>query len=110
MSDATTADATSSAEHHDEPTVRQYIEIAAVLSVLTMMEFSTYFIEFGWFHIPLLLTLMAIKFGLIVGFFMHLRYDTRLFTRLMLTGLIGALTLYGVVLLAVSEVPTLAGS
>ncbi|MBY5161802.1 cytochrome C oxidase subunit IV family protein [Salsipaludibacter albus] len=110
MSDATTADATTQAAHHDEPTVRQYVEIAGALSVLTLMEFSTYFVEFGWLHIPILLTLMAIKFGLIVGFFMHLKYDTRLYTRLMVTGLVGALTLYGIAFLAIAEVPTLMGS
>jgi hypothetical protein len=54
------------------------------------MEFSTYFIEFGAMHAPLLIVLMAIKFVIVAGFFMHLKFDTRLFTRLMFGGLAGA--------------------
>jgi cytochrome c oxidase subunit 4 len=90
---------------HDHPTPKLYVQVAAVLFVLTAMEFSTYFIEFGALTIPLLVVLMAIKFVMVAGFFMHLKYDTRLFTRLMATGLIGALGLYFIALLALAEIP-----
>ena len=88
----------------DHPTPKLYVQVAGVLFVLTAMEFSTYFIEFGGATTPLLVALMAIKFVLVAGFFMHLKYDTRLFTRLMATGLVGALVLYLIALLALSEV------
>ncbi|HKJ56619.1 MAG TPA: cytochrome C oxidase subunit IV family protein [Nitriliruptoraceae bacterium] len=90
-----------------EPSVAFYIQVAVVLAVLTAMEFSTYFIDFGPFTVPLLLVLMAIKFALIVGFFMHLKFDTDLYSKLLLTGLVGALVLYVVVFLALGEVPLL---
>jgi cytochrome c oxidase subunit 4 len=111
MADAATeATATGASEGHEEhhPTPRDYIEVAAALAVLTGLEFSTYFIDFGPLSVPLLLVLMTIKFALIVGFFMHLKYDTRLYSRLLLLGLAGALVLYGVAAFAMFEVPGLA--
>lgn len=90
--------------HGDHPTPRLYVQIAVVLFVLTAMEFSTYFIEFGAMTTPMLVILMAIKFVLVAGFFMHLKYDTRLFTRLMGVGLFGALGLYVIALLAMAEI------
>lgn len=92
-------------KHH--PTATFYVQVAVVLAVLTALEFSTYFIEFGSLSIPLLLVLMSIKFALIVGFFMHLKFDTDTYSKLMLLGLMGALLLFGVAFLALREVPTL---
>ena len=90
----------------EHPTPKLYVQIAGVLFVLTALEFSTYFIDFAWATTPLLVILMAIKFVMVAGFFMHLKYDTRLFTRLMTTGLVGALVLYLIALLALTtEIP-----
>ncbi len=89
---------------HDHPTPRLYVQIAVALFVLTAMEFSTYFIEFGAMTTPLLVILMAIKFVMVAGFFMHLKYDTRLFSRLMGVGLFGALGLYVIALLSMAEI------
>ncbi len=90
--------------HGDHPTPRLYVQIAGILFVLTAMEFSTYFIEFGGLTTPLLVILMAIKFVMVAGFFMHLKYDTRLFTRLMAVGLFGALGLYAIAILSLLEI------
>lgn len=98
------ADATTEAHAADHPTPKLYVQIAGVLFVLTAMEFSTYFIDFGGATTPLLVILMAIKFVMVAGFFMHLKYDTRLFSRLMATGLIGAVVLYLIAILALSEI------
>ena len=103
MADDTATD--TSTAHGEHPTPRMYVQIAGVLFVLTGLEFSTYFIDFGVMHIPLLLALMAIKFGLVAGFFMHLKFDTRLFSRVMYGGLGGALLLYGITMAALAEIP-----
>ena len=95
----------TSTTHGEHPTPRLYVQIAGVLFVLTALEFSTYFIDFAAMHIPLLLILMAVKFGLVAGFFMHLKYDTRLFSRVMYGGLIGALGLYAITFAALAEIP-----
>lgn len=104
MADATAAGTHEAGHDAGHPTPRLYVQVAAALFVLTAMEFSTYFVEFDAATTPLLIVLMSIKFVLVAGFFMHLKYDTRLFTRLMSTGLVLAVVLYLVALLAMAEI------
>lgn len=80
--------------HDNHPTPRQYVNIALVLAVLTALEVSTYFFEFGAIAIPLLVVLMVVKFLYVAGWFMHLKFDSPVYTRLMYTGLAFALVLY----------------
>jgi cytochrome c oxidase subunit IV len=87
-------------QHGHHPTARDYVNIAAILGILTALEVSTYFVEFGPLAVPMLIVLMAIKFLLVVGWFMHLRFDTKVFSRLMYTGLAFALVLYSITLVA----------
>jgi cytochrome c oxidase subunit IV len=84
-------------DHH--PTPRGYVNIAIVLGILTALEVSTYFFDFGVIAIPLLIVLMAIKFVMVVGFFMHLRFDTRIYGRLLYGGLSLAVVLYAITLI-----------
>lgn len=103
-----THDSDTTVEHDvHHPTPKQYVQIALILGVLTAMETSTFFIDFAWAHLPLLVGLMAIKFALVAGWFMHLKFDTRLFTRLLMTGLTLALILYAVVLVVTNASPML---
>ncbi|WP_052665431.1 cytochrome C oxidase subunit IV family protein [Nitriliruptor alkaliphilus] len=97
----------STAHHGPEP--REYVRIALVLGVLTALEVSTYFVEFGRLGIPLLLVLMAIKFVMVANFFMHLKFDNRLYTRLLYSGLTLALSLYALtlVIMTFASAPTL---
>jgi cytochrome c oxidase subunit IV len=90
-------DEASHSGHH--PTPAEYVRIALILGVLTALEVSTYYVEFGRAAIPLLVVLMVVKFVMVAGFFMHLRYDTRLFSKFMYTGLGFALVLYTATLL-----------
>jgi len=85
-------------DHGHHPTAREYVQIAIVLAILTALEVSTYFFDFGRIAIPLLIILMAIKFVMVAGFFMHLRFDTKIYSRLLYTGLIFALVLYSITL------------
>jgi cytochrome c oxidase subunit 4 len=83
--------------HH--PTPAEYVRIALILAALTALEVSTYYYDFGAAGIPLLIVLMVIKFIMVASFFMHLRYDTKLFGRFMYTGLGFAIVLYTLTLL-----------
>jgi cytochrome c oxidase subunit IV len=83
-------------DHH--PTPRDYVNIAIILAVLTAMEVSTYFLDFGAIGVPLLIVLMIIKFLLVAGWFMHLRFDTKLFSRLLYAGLTLAVAVYAITL------------
>lgn len=88
-------------EHHAHPTPRQYVNIAVVLAVLTAAEVSTYFFDFGVLAVPLLVILMSVKFVFVAGYFMHLKYDTKIFSRLMYGGLFLALGLYSIAVLVI---------
>lgn len=89
-------------EHHTHgPDDRQYFTIFWVLVAITALEVSTYFWETEGnkpFAYGLLLVLMVIKFVLIASFFMHLRFDSRLLTRVFYFGLAIALAVYTVAL------------
>jgi cytochrome c oxidase subunit 4 len=58
-------------------TVRTYINVAIMLAIITGVEVATLYVP-GIPNVLLvssLLVMSAIKFFLVVGFFMHLRYD-----------------------------------
>ncbi len=85
------ADDTQHAEH---PSIGTYVKVAAILSVITGLEFAVIYIRrLTPILIPLLLTLSAGKFALVVMFFMHLRYDRRSLTFLFVAPLILAVGL-----------------
>jgi len=78
---------------------RQYIVIALILAVLTALEVaSTEVGGLGSFLVPALLIMMAVKFFIVVSYFMHLKFDNRLFGAMFYLGLIGAVVLYSVML------------
>lgn len=107
MADTTTAEHETEAHDDHHPTPKLYVQVALVLSVLTAMEFSTYYIDFGPAFIPLLLGLMAIKFFIIARMFMHLKFDNAVFSRLMYTGLVLAIVLFAIAVASLAEIPVL---
>jgi cytochrome c oxidase subunit IV len=86
---------------HEHPTDRKYVQIAVILAVLTAAEIATYPAEevLGAALIPILLVLMVIKFWYVAAFFMHLRFDTRMFSWVFVAGIAFALGVYIVTLL-----------
>jgi cytochrome c oxidase subunit IV len=80
-------------QHH--PTVGQYVEIGIILAVVTAAEVALFFADIPrQVTVPSLLVLTAIKFVLVVMWFMHLRYDHRLFSRLFVAGMAIALVIF----------------
>jgi cytochrome c oxidase subunit IV len=75
-----------------------YIKVAVILAVFTALETSTYYFNYGSFAVPLLLVLMVIKFATVVAYFMHLKFDNRLFTWLFYTGVFLAIGVYAAAL------------
>ncbi|WP_419842363.1 cytochrome C oxidase subunit IV family protein [Candidatus Poriferisodalis sp.] len=71
-----------------------YIKVALLLGVLTAAEVLTYFVDTGPVEVPALLILMVVKFEIVVAYFMHLRFDNRLFTWLFVGGLVLAVAVY----------------
>jgi cytochrome c oxidase subunit IV len=87
---------------HAHPEPRQYVLIAVVLVVITGFEVATSYLE-GDVNSNLLIAALgvmaAVKFFLVVAWFMHLRTDSKIFRRFFLLGLIAAPILYTIVLL-----------
>ena len=71
-----------------------YIKVALLLGALTAAEVMTYFVDFGPVEVPALLILMVVKFQIVVAYFMHLRFDNKLFTWLFVGGLVLAVAVY----------------
>lgn len=68
-----------------------YWMIGGILAVLTAMEVAAFYMELGAVEAPFLLALSAAKFVLVVMFFMHLRFDSRVLTGLFMAGMVLAM-------------------
>lgn len=68
-------------EHHDRhPGPRQYVIIGAILAVLTAAEVGAFLSDMTpWAATGILIVLSLTKFALVVGWFMHLRFDDKRF-------------------------------
>ena len=79
------------------PSPATYFKIAMTLSVITAIEVGVFYIEgLGHGIIPVLVILSAVKFALVAMFYMHLKFDSPLFTWFF----VGGLTLAGAVVMA----------
>jgi cytochrome c oxidase subunit 4 len=81
---------------HEHPSDRSYVGIAAILAAITAAEVGTYYVadQLGSFMVPILLVMMAVKFFMVASWFMHLRFDSVMFRRFFITGLLLALAVY----------------
>jgi cytochrome c oxidase subunit 4 len=79
-----------SADHsHEHPGERTYINVAIILSIVTAVEVAIYYIEgLRDFLVPMLIVLSVAKFAAVIGYFMHLKFDNRLFRWMFLAGLL----------------------
>jgi caa(3)-type oxidase subunit IV len=83
------------------PSDLTYIKVAIVLAVLTAAEVSTYFLDLSHGQLILMLVpLMVVKFGTVAAFFMHLKFDAPLFTRMFGAGIAFAIGVYIIMLTA----------
>lgn len=84
----------SPSEGHDHPTPWTYIVIAFILTVLTLLEIGVYYFPPSVTALVIILSGLAVaKFILVVGFYMHLKYDAKLFTWLLAGGLLIAIAM-----------------
>jgi cytochrome c oxidase subunit 4 len=84
-------------DHHPSP--RKYVTIAVILAIVTAIEVAIYYIP-ALFDVivPLLLAFAVIKFIFVAMYFMHLKFDSKVFRRFFLIGIVLALTIFAVVL------------
>ena len=98
-------EADEAAEQHEEghahPSDWAYVKIAVVLALITALEVFTYFetvLDWGVALVPSLIFMMIVKFYLVATWFMHLRFDSKLFGRMFTAGLVLAVGVYLVTL------------
>ena len=83
--------ATEHVEAHEQhhPSARRYVVIGVTLGVITAIEVGLFYVEATAALIVWLLLLSSLaKFLLVVGFFMHLRFDDRRFALLFFAPLV----------------------
>ena len=90
-----------SENHIDHPTPKKYVQIAIVLGILTAIEIALYYTEdiVGVFTDPILIVLAVGKFIIVVGWFMHLRFENKMVNRFFTGGMILALILFAIVMI-----------
>ncbi len=91
------------AEEHKHPTWSTYWKVALILFLITVAEVWAYYVPSfvaSRAFVPTLLIMSAAKFSIVVMFYMHLKYDHKLF-RVLFTGplLIAGLTLISLLFL-----------
>ena len=83
-------------QHHDSrhPTFKQYLTIAIILFVITAVEFLIVVpqgLKGSRVVIAPLVALSALKFAIVIMFYMHLKFDNRLLGAVFITGLLLAI-------------------
>ena len=75
--------------HTGHPTPTTYVTVALTLVAITAIEVAIFYANWlGYGIIPILAILSGAKFALVAMFYMHLRYDHRLFSGLFVGGLL----------------------
>ena len=89
-------------EHAAHPTPRQYVQIAIALAVITAIEVGLFYIDeslgMGGWDGPLLVLLSFLKFLVVIGWYMHLRFEKSTLSRFFTGGFVLAMFLYVIVL------------
>ena len=91
-------------EHEvQHPSPAQYVKIAIGLAVLTAIEVALFYVNeslrLGWINTAALLILAFLKFVIVMGWYMHLRFEKTMVSRFFAVGFVLAFTLYAVVLI-----------
>jgi len=97
-----------SSEHPAHPTPAQYWKIAGLLAALTAIEVALFYIDqeyrLGGVNAVMLLVLAFLKLIIVVGYYMHLRFEKPTLSRFFTAGAVLALSLYLVVLASMGVV------
>src|SRR3954452_1029626 len=82
--------------HHDHPTEAKYWKIFFILLAITSVEVFLYYVSIPGVNLnnAALGALAIAKFVIVVGYFMHLKFDNRILRRLFVAGLLLAAFVY----------------
>ena len=107
MTNQTEHETIAEESHGLEP--MQYVQIGIALGIITFVELAaSLWLDLGNALIPILFVLSAVKFAVVVAFFMHLRFDDKLFTRVFIVSLaLGASVLFALFALFTTDATAL---
>ena len=81
------------------PDAAEYIKVGAFLAVVTALEVALYYMNIAdGVLLAMLLALSGLKFVIVVLWFMHLKFDNRLFSVMFTGGIVLAAGLFTIVL------------
>jgi cytochrome c oxidase subunit 4 len=107
MSDASVQAAGHHGAGHDGPVHPgpvEYIKVAVFLAVVTAGEVAVYYLSgLKAVLVPVLLVMAVVKFGTVAAYFMHLKFDTHLFRRVLVLGIGLALIVFSVVFVTLTH-------
>tara|TARA_B100000029_G_scaffold275073_1_gene269847 strand:+ start:1855 stop:2178 length:324 start_codon:yes stop_codon:yes gene_type:complete len=79
----------SGSHEHNHPEPITYFKVAMALVALTALEVVVFYFEWlGYAIIPVMAILSIGKFGIVVMYYMHLKFDEKLLTYVFMAGLI----------------------
>ncbi len=85
----------TTAQHAAHPTPKFFWKVALWLTVITALEvWAVYIDAIRGVLAPILIILSVLKFVLVVGYFMHLKWDARAYTGFFTFGMLVALIVY----------------
>lgn len=94
----------SEASAHKHPDERQYVKIAIFLAVVTAAEVGVFYVPALAGMAKLILSvMMVVKFALVAMWFMHLRFDSPIFKRFFVLGIVLSMLVFAVVLWTFSK-------
>lgn len=98
------SDAVIEHAEHTHPGPVEYIHVAIFLALITAAEVAVYYLHaLSAVLAPTLIGMAVIKFGTVVAYFMHLKFDTRIFRRFLIMGIGLALIVFYVSVLMISH-------
>jgi cytochrome c oxidase subunit 4 len=90
--------------HRGHPDESEYVKVGLFLGAVTAIEVIIYSFSIPrTLFIAMLIVLSATKFAVVVMWFMHLRFDSKLFTTAFVTGLALAAAVFTVVLVTLGS-------
>lgn len=97
MIEGTQPDVTHAETSHEDghPSPLTYAKIAVLLAAITAIEVGIFYVEFlSAVIIPIFLILSGVKFAMVALFYMHLKFDHRLFSGFFVGGLLLAVSVF----------------
>jgi cytochrome c oxidase subunit 4 len=74
---------------HAHPGTGEYVRVAVILAIITAIEVAIYYFDLNTYTLVIgLIGLSIVKFTLVAMFFMHLRFDSRVFAAFFVGGLL----------------------